>query len=328
MNVTVRYKVRFRVRAADQPQRQGSALLEEPFRTLRSNILLHIQDPGKDHLPARAHPAEGKSTIPAGPALRTDPGSEGALLQDNRKCLLVTSARPGEGKSTICANLALRLASSGRRVLLLDADLRRPSLHQVFGVPNRTGLSQLLVGEMEPHDACQEIASGLTLLPSGPPPPDPQQLLMSEELDRVLRLMRDSFDMIVIDSPPVLSCSDAAILSRRVDGVIVVLSSGRVNAADVQLLRRRLEEVGATILGSVLNRVAEPFGQPYHAYDRLPMEPVKHKPASNAKVVRPGAVASAGWATRMRMPVPFVAALAGAVALACAVSYLLNKVGF
>jgi len=319
--------VRFRVRAAEPQRREEYSPLEEPFRTLRSNVLLRIKGTRKDLVLSGARPEEGRSTIAAESPAGVGSGSDRAFLLDRRKCLLVTSARPGEGKSTICANLALRLASGGKRVLLLDADLRRPALHKFFGVPNCAGLSQLLTGAAELRDVCQEVATGLVLLPSGPQPPDPQQLLMSEGVDKALSLMRDSFDMIVIDSPPVLSCSDAAILAPRTDGVIVVLSSGKVEEADVRLLRRRLEEVGATIIGSVLNRVTGPYNQPYHAYDRLPIGLVEKRPAARTLNVAGRDTEAAGWAMRLRKPAPFLAALAGAIALACAVSYLLNKVG-
>jgi len=320
--------VRFRVRSAEPQRREEHSPLEEPFRTLRSNVLLHIKGARKDLLPAGARQEEGRGAIAAETTRRVDLAGEGAPLADHRKCLLVTSARPGEGKSTICANLALRLASGGKRVLLLDADLRRPTLHKFFGAPNCAGLSQLLAGAAELRDVCREVGTGLVLLPSGPQPPDPQQLLMSEDVDKALLLMRESFDMIVIDSPPVLSCSDAAILAPRTDGVIVVLSSGKVEEADARLLRRRLEEVGAKILGSVLNRVIGLYNQPYHAYDRLPIELAGKRPAGTLNVAGRGRAVMAGRAARLRNPVPFVAALAGAIALAGAVSYLLNKVGF
>jgi len=319
--------VRFRVRAAGPQRREAYSPLEEPFRTLRSNVLLHIKGAGKDRFLAGVRPEGGRGTVGAEPAARADDGGDRAIAGDHRKCLLVTSARPGEGKSTICANLALRLAAAGKRILLLDADLRRPALHRFFGAPNNAGLSQLLAGAADLHDVCQQIEAGLVLLPGGPQPPDPQQLLMSENVDKALALMRDSFDMIVVDSPPVLSCTDAAILAPRTDGVIVVLSSGKVEEADVRLLRQRLEEVGATILGSVLNRVAEPYSRPYHEYDLLPVGPAGMRTAGTRGLVR-GDQATTPRAAWLSRPVPFVAALAGAIALACAVTYLLNKIGF
>jgi len=199
-----------------EKQRKLSSELEEAFRTLRSNVLLR--------------------------------------LKNDNKCLLVTSARRGGGTSMISANLSRLLAGSGKSVLLIDANLRRPSLHRLFQARNETGLSVLLKSGGDPGNFIHPVAEKLSLLPSGPLPQDPQQLLTGDgRLDQVLRTARRTFDVIVLDSPPVLESPDAPLLAMRADGVIVVMCAGQTTAADAVLLRRRLEQAGATLWGSVLN---------------------------------------------------------------------------
>ena len=182
------------------------------------------------------------------------------VTRDGRKRLLVTSAREGDGKSTICAKLAEALASSGARILLIDANLRHSSLHVIFGVPNNQGLLQLLNGNAEIGAVVREVRPGVHLLPSGAAPGYREPLPAGENLDRLMQNAQESYDVILVDSPPVLNWSDAVQLATRTDGVIVLVRAGTTKAEDVRLLRDRLESVGAVILGSVLNAIPASSG--------------------------------------------------------------------
>jgi capsular exopolysaccharide synthesis family protein len=169
----------------------------------------------------------------------------------------VTAVRRGDGSSTICSNLSRLLAGSGRSVLLMDSNLRQPSLHRVFQVPNGTGLSTLLQSGGALEGTIHQVADGLALLPSGPPPQDPQRLLAGDSrLEQVLRAARRAFDAIVLDSPPVLESPDASLLATRADGIVVVMCAGRTTAAEALLVRKRLEQAGAVLWGSVLNNAS------------------------------------------------------------------------
>jgi capsular exopolysaccharide synthesis family protein len=168
---------------------------------------------------------------------------------------LVTSPREGDGKSTICANLAAVLASSGARVLLIDANLRHSSLHTILGIPNHLGLLQVLNGSEEFETVVREVGTGENLLPSGAAPEYQEPMPAGDNLDRLVKTARESYDVILVDSPPVLSWSDAMVMAPRTDGVIVVLRAGASKSEDIRLLRDRLDSAGAEILGSVLNAI-------------------------------------------------------------------------
>jgi non-specific protein-tyrosine kinase len=171
--------------------------------------------------------------------------------------LLVTSPSPEDGKSTVAANLGVSLAQSGRRVTVVDADLRRPQIHKKFGLSNRTGITSVFV---QPHPKLNgtvqdtEIAN-LTALTSGSLPPNPAELLGSEKMFDILGLIGEEADLIVIDSPPVMAVTDAAVLAPRVDGVLLVVKPGATKLAACKQAVDQLQRVGANILGVILNDV-------------------------------------------------------------------------
>lgn len=173
------------------------------------------------------------------------------------KTILVTSSQPSEGKTTTAINTAFMLAQTGADVLLIDCDLRRPRLHAHFGAPNAKGLTNWLSGETDIDSLMQTYSTvpNLKFLTSGPVPPNPAELLGSDEMRKLLGLLTERFAHVVIDSPPAISFTDASILSTMVDGVVLVVHGGRSSRAVVRRAKQQLLDVGAHIFGVVLNNV-------------------------------------------------------------------------
>src|SRR5437879_9415813 len=174
------------------------------------------------------------------------------------KTILVTSSQPSEGKTTTAINTAFMLAQTGAEVLIIDCDLRRPRLLAHFNIPNVRGVTNCLSGESGDLDEIIQTCDkqpNLKLLPSGPIPPNPAELLGSDEMRRLLASLSEKFTHIVVDSPPAISFTDASILSTVVDGVILVVHGGRSSRAVVRRTKQQLMDVGAHIFGVVLNNV-------------------------------------------------------------------------
>lgn len=173
------------------------------------------------------------------------------------KTILVTSSQPSEGKTTTAINTAFMLAQTGAEVLIIDCDLRRPRLHAHFGAPNVRGLTNLLSGETDVENMTQPYGPqpNLKFLTSGPVPPNPAELLGSDEMRKLLGILSERFTHIVIDSPPAISFTDASILSTMVDGVVLVVHGGRSSRAVVRRAKQQLLDVGAHMFGVVLNNV-------------------------------------------------------------------------
>ena len=170
------------------------------------------------------------------------------------KTLLVTSAKGGEGKTTVAANLAVSLAQLGEKVLLIDADLRRPSLHNFFGVPNTSGLVNFLTGDPEWRSLLSHPAPiGLSVLPSGPIPPNPADLLSSEYMPALIREASKEYKFIVLDSPPLLNLADSRILATLVDGVILVVGGGITPRELVHRAYASAVDAGSHVLGATIN---------------------------------------------------------------------------
>jgi capsular exopolysaccharide synthesis family protein len=219
---------------------QGLALLSQPtsavaeaFRTLLTSVVL--------------------STAPQPPQV-----------------LLMTSSTAGEGKTITSLNLAIALAQRGEPTLLIDADLRHPSIGKSLHLVNGTGLASYLTGAHGIEAALREFPPVPTLwaLPAGPQPPNPAQLLSSSAMESLLRELRQRFKFVVIDSPPVLPVTDAMILSTLVDGVVFVVESGATVRGAVTRARKILQNVGANVLGVVLNKVDARHNGYYDYYGR------------------------------------------------------------
>ncbi|GAA1185116.1 hypothetical protein GCM10009584_28910 [Ornithinimicrobium humiphilum] len=174
---------------------------------------------------------------------------------DPARTLLVTSTVPGEGKSTTSVNLALTMAETGATVCLIEGDLRRPRMLEYMGLESAAGLTDILVGRVEPEDVLQPYVGGLQVLGCGAIPPNPSELLGSAAMERLLERLARDFDYVIIDAPPVLAVTDAAVLSTVVDGTMIVVGAGVVNRDPLGRAITTLERVDANILGLVLNRL-------------------------------------------------------------------------
>lgn len=183
------------------------------------------------------------------------------------KSILFTSAIPGEGKSTASANTAVVFAQEGKRVLLIDADMRKPTTHYTFYRMNVTGLSNLLTRQWKFEDVVQQTdIDGLDLITSGPIPPNPAELLGSKTMDTLLNDLKDMYDMIIFDAPPVLSVSDAQILSNKAEGTILVLNSGTTEKASILKAKEALISSQANLIGTVLNNFILDKDHYYYQY--------------------------------------------------------------
>ena len=176
-------------------------------------------------------------------------------LDNPLKTLIVTSAAPDEGKSTVLANLAVAMAKGGRRTILVDADLRRPGLHQVFGVANDQGLTTMVVEETALDDPpLMDVGvDGLWLVPSGPLPPNPADILGSHRMEEVIATLRARADIVLFDAPPVAAVTDAAVLGTKVDGVLLVVCAGRTRRERALRAKELLERVHVRVVGAVLS---------------------------------------------------------------------------
>lgn len=175
------------------------------------------------------------------------------------KSLLITSSLPAEGKTTTAINTAVSLAQTGAKVLIIDADMRRPRLHSVFNISNARGLSTILASELSNDDILNAVQydsdSKLNLLPSGPVPPNPAELIGSEQMAELLKILQGKFSHVVVDSPPIASFTDGVLIASMVDGVILVVHSGKSSRQVVRRSRQLLQDIGAKIFGVVLNNV-------------------------------------------------------------------------
>jgi capsular exopolysaccharide synthesis family protein len=171
------------------------------------------------------------------------------------KIIVVTSSVPKEGKSTISANLAAAMAQLGRRVLLVDADMRRPCQHHVWELTNAAGLSDVLVGQAEFGAAAFEVIDNLDVLASGVMPPNPLALLDSKRMASLIKDFSDKYDFVIIDAPPLILAADALTLSQMSDGILLVARPGVVDYASVNTAKEMLERSGQNVLGLVVNDV-------------------------------------------------------------------------
>lgn len=188
-------------------------------------------------------------------------------VDEELQTMIVTSSGPAEGKSTTTANLAVVFAQQGKRVLLIDADLRKPTVHYTFRTENHIGLSNVLTRQASLEEAVATTAQDkLWVLPSGPIPPNPSELLGSKGMTTLLEQAKDQYDVIILDTPPVLAVTDAQVLSNLADGVVLVVSSGKTEIDAAKKARELLDSAKARILGVVLNNKKVQDSQYYYYY--------------------------------------------------------------
>ncbi|HUV89087.1 MAG TPA: CpsD/CapB family tyrosine-protein kinase [Anaerolineae bacterium] len=178
-----------------------------------------------------------------------------AALDKPIETLVITSAAPGAGKSIVLANLAVTMAQGEHRTIMVDADLRRPELHNIFGVANERGLTTMFVEEaaLDNPPLMETGVDNLWLLPSGPLPPNPADLLGSRRMEQAIAALKARADVILFDAPPVIAVTDATVLGTKVDGVLLVVSAGRTRREHALRARELLERVHVRIVGAVLN---------------------------------------------------------------------------
>lgn len=223
---------------------------------------------GKPELFVHDHPTSGIAE--AARAIRTNI----LFMSPDRpyKTLLVTSAGPAEGKTTVACCIAIAMAQAGRKVVLVDCDMRRPRLHQVFGAKRDEGITTALLDLPNIGDALLTTpVPNLHLIPAGPLPPNPAEILHSESFTRFLRALRDRYDCVIIDSPPVVAVTDAAVLSTSVDGTVLVVRAFQTSKDMARRASRALADVGVRLVGTVLNGVdvdRDGYAYGYYYYHR------------------------------------------------------------
>lgn len=224
-----------KVYTADRPSlvvvNKPSSVVSEQFRTIRTNIQF-------------------------------------SMVDETLRTVVVTSAGPASGKSTVSANLAATFASKEKKVLLVDADLRKPTVHKTFKVRNTDGLTTLLTDRNAHLDEMiyRTHTEGLYVLTSGAIPPNPAELLGSKRMEEIKQEMLDYFDLVIFDMPPLLAVTDAQVMASKTDGVLFVIPKGQANKDEVFKAKDLLEKVQANVLGAVLNRVDKSDDSYYYYY--------------------------------------------------------------
>lgn len=193
------------------------------------------------------------------------------------KTVVFTSAIPSEGKSTTDINLAIVMGQDHKRVLLIDADMRRPVLHRRFGLENR-GLSNCFADGLSLKDVIQhDVAENLDVVTSGPVPPNPAELLGSAKMQELLKEAEAEYDYVFLDMPPILVVTDAAVVGSKADGVILVVGSGDISPDEARQAKALLEKGNVNILGVVLNKVPQRHQGGYYYYYYYDKNHEKHK---------------------------------------------------
>lgn len=181
------------------------------------------------------------------------------------KVILVTSTDKSEGKSTIVSNLGLTLAEDNNRVLIIDCDLRRPTINKVFNISGQVGLTDILINEKAFKNAIYKHSKNIDVLPAGKIPPNPAELVSSEKLQELINRLRDEYDYILIDTTPLGIVADSQILMEKVDGVILVARSEKTKKKKLLECKKIIDMSGGKIIGVILNRVKEKINNYYYA---------------------------------------------------------------
>ena len=182
------------------------------------------------------------------------------------RTIVVTSSEPGEGKSTTAGNIAISFAQASMKTVIIDCDLRKPSLHKKFKISNIGGLSDILIGKEKIDDVVHHFNDELDIITSGKLPPNPAEMLGSRTMERLLIALKERYDMIILDTAPLQAVTDAQILSTKSDGIILVVRAHSTKRESVLQAKGLIEKVGGKILGTVLNGVENSRGKYYYYY--------------------------------------------------------------
>lgn len=182
------------------------------------------------------------------------------------RTIMFTSAGPGEGKSTVAANTAVALAQTGKKVIIIDCDLRKPVQHKIFGLKNR-GVTNVIVENLSPGDLLKETEiENLRFLPSGPIPPNPSELLSSRKIQEIITYLKEQADYVIVDAPPVIAVTDACVLASKVDGINLVITVGMDRPEMAQKAKDLLLRAKGHVIGVILNRVEIEKEHAYYYY--------------------------------------------------------------
>lgn len=184
----------------------------------------------------------------------------------HKKVILVTSTEAGEGKSTISSNLALSLSQDNKKIVIVDGDLRKPSIHKQFRISGSVGLTEVLIGEQSLSSVKYKINPYLDAITSGHIPPNPAELLASEEMEKLIKNLKEEYDYVIIDTNPIGLVADAQILSSKVDGVILVARYEKTKKENLLNCKKMIDQVGGNTIGVVLNGIDEKKGKYYYYY--------------------------------------------------------------
>ena len=213
-----------------------------------------VFDPTAEANPLIVHTSPKSTRAEAFRQLRTN--IQFIEAAEDRKSIVVTSSIPAEGKSSTIANLAIAMADTGAKVLLIDCDLRKPKMHKYFSIEGAVGLTNLLVGQVEQADVVQRWGrKHLDLLPAGQIPPNPSELLGSEAMKKFLGKAEEEYDVVLIDSAPLLPVTDAAILSKLAGGIVLVVAVGKTTKPQLSAALGHVESVGGRVLGFIMNKI-------------------------------------------------------------------------
>ena len=187
-------------------------------------------------------------------------------LDNQLKVMVISSSVPQEGKSTTAANLAVAISQLGQRVLIVDADMRKPSQHNIWQLPNQVGLSSILTGQSEFNQAVVEVMDNLEVLTSGIVPPNPLMLIDSSQMAVLVGQWAQTYDFVIIDSPPLSVAADTTILGKMANGLMFVVRPGVANSGNLAYCKELLEQSGQNVLGVVVNAVSRNSGSYYNNY--------------------------------------------------------------
>lgn len=211
-------------------------------------------------------------------------------VDEELKTILVTSANAAEGKSTTVCNLAVSFAQIGKKVLLIEGDLRRPRLHKYLNLSNQMGISNVLAQHISAQEVIQTTMLDIQVLTSGPVPPNPAELLNSQRMKQLMEELKGQYDIIIVDAPPVGVVTDAAILSTLVDGTLMVIASHETDSDLALRAMKLLQNVEARVLGTVLTKVPADskgyYGYQYYDYKMDDVNPRKKRHKSKHRRVK------------------------------------------